>query len=220
VTADGCQVRTDADHEPELFWALHGGGGAFGVVTALELRLVPTPEVYAGVLWWPIEREHEVLHAWAELTRNEPTDDLTTVGRYLRLPPAPHIPEPIRGRSFVVVEVVDLGDPEQADELLIPLRALEPELDTIRRIPAPELTHMNMDPDQPVPATGTRLDPALQAAITEIVTSRNVTCRTSQPRLGLRRPKWRRDISGAISVELIVRPAANSRWKSWRRHSS
>jgi hypothetical protein len=154
VTAEGCRVRANRDHEPALFWALRGGGGAFGIVTALELRLVPASEVYAGVLWWPIDREREVLHAWAELTRNEPPDELTTVGRYLRLPPAPQIPEPIRGRSFVVVEVVHLGDPEQADELLTPLRALEPELDTIATISTRALSRMHMDPEQPVPVTG------------------------------------------------------------------
>lgn len=92
VTADGCLVRTDRDHEPDLFWALRGGGGAFGVVTALELRLVRATEVYAGILWWPIDREREVLHAWAELTHNELPDELTTIARYLRLPPAPPHP--------------------------------------------------------------------------------------------------------------------------------
>jgi FAD/FMN-containing dehydrogenase len=154
VTPDGRLVRADRDHEPELFWALRGGGGDFGIVTALELRLVPATDVYAGILWWPIEREREVLHAWAELTRNEPPDELTTVGRYLRLPPAPHVPEHLRGRSFVVVEVVHLGEPAQADELLAPLRALGPEMDTIRRIPTPALAHMHMDPEQRVPVAG------------------------------------------------------------------
>jgi hypothetical protein len=93
VTADGQLVRADHDHEPDLFWALRGGGGSFGIVTALELLLIPISEVYAGVLWWPIERDEEVLHAWADLTRRELPDELTTVGRYLRLPPLPDIPE-------------------------------------------------------------------------------------------------------------------------------
>jgi FAD binding domain len=63
VTADGRLVRADREHEPELFWALRGGGGSFGIVTALELRLIPVREAYAGILWWPIERDREVLHA-------------------------------------------------------------------------------------------------------------------------------------------------------------
>jgi FAD/FMN-containing dehydrogenase len=154
VTADGRLVRADREHEPDLFWALRGGGGSFGIVTALELRLIPVSEAYAGILWWPIERDQEVLSAWAELTRRGLPDELTTVGRYLRLPPLPDIPEPMRGKSFVVVEVVHLGEPKQADELLAPLRALGPAMDTIQRIPTPALSHMHMDPEHPVPAMG------------------------------------------------------------------
>jgi FAD/FMN-containing dehydrogenase len=153
VTADGRLVRTDGEHEPDLFWALRGGGGSFGIVTALELRLIHISEAYAGILWWPIERDREVLRAWAELTRRELPDELTTVGRYLRPPSLPEIPEPVRGKSFVAVEAIHLGEPEQADELLTPLRALGPMMDTIQRIPTPALSHMHMDPEHPVPAT-------------------------------------------------------------------
>src|SRR5215470_7299069 len=64
VLADGRLVRADAEHETDLFWALRGGGGSFGVVTALEFRLFPHNQAYAGALWYPIERAAEVLHAW------------------------------------------------------------------------------------------------------------------------------------------------------------
>jgi FAD/FMN-containing dehydrogenase len=154
VTADGLLVRADREHEPDLFWALRGGGGSFGIITALELELVRVHEAYAGILWWPIERDREVLHAWAELTRGELPDELTTVGRYLRLPPLPEIPEPVRGKSFVVIEVIHLGERGEADELLAPLRALDPVMDTIQRISTPALSHMHMDPEHPVPGTG------------------------------------------------------------------
>jgi hypothetical protein len=154
VTADGRLVRADCEREPDLFWALRGGGGSFGIVTALEIRLMPVREAYAGILWWPIERDLEVLHAWAELTRQELPDELTTVGRYLRLPPLREIPEPVRGKSFVVVEVIHLGEPERADELLAPLRALGPVMDTVQRMSTPALSHMHMDPEHPVPGTG------------------------------------------------------------------
>ena len=63
--------RADACHEAELFWALRGGGGSFGVVTAIELRLFPVTEVYAGLLWWPADAASDVLQAWRELTRSE-----------------------------------------------------------------------------------------------------------------------------------------------------
>jgi FAD/FMN-containing dehydrogenase len=154
VTADGRLVRADHEHEGDLFWALRGGGGSFGVVTALEFRLFPLTHAYAGVLWYPIERGSEVLHAWAELTRGAPPDELTTVGRFLNLPPIPQIPEPVRGKSFVIVEAYHVGDPAVADALLAPLRALGPVNDTIATVPVPVLSHLHMDPEEPVPGAG------------------------------------------------------------------
>ena len=155
VTADGRLVRADRDNEPDLFWALRGGGGSFGVVTAIELELFPIEHAYAGVLFYPIERGSEVLHAWRELTQSDALpDELTTVARFLRLPPIPDIPEELRGKSFVTVDAYHLGDPGQADELLAPLRALGPINDTIATVPVPALSHLHMDPEQPVPAAG------------------------------------------------------------------
>ncbi|HYK70081.1 MAG TPA: FAD-binding protein [Streptosporangiaceae bacterium] len=154
VTADGQIVRADQDNEPDLFWALRGGGGSFGIVSALELRLFPLSEAYAGVLWYPIERGSEVLHRWSELTRGGTPDELTTVGRFLNLPPLPEIPEPVRGKSFVIVEAYHTGDPDQADEWLGPLRELGPVNDTVATVPVPALSHMHMDPEYPVPAAG------------------------------------------------------------------
>jgi FAD/FMN-containing dehydrogenase len=155
VTADGRMVRADRDNEPDLFWALRGGGGSFGVVTAIELELLPIEHAYAGVLWYPIERGSEVLHAWRELTESDRLpDELTTVGRFLRLPPIPEIPEPVRGKSFVIVEAYHVGGPAQADELLAPLRVLGPVNDTIATVPMPALSHLHMDPEHPVPGFG------------------------------------------------------------------
>ena len=155
VTGDGRFVRADADTEPDLFWALRGGGGSFGVVTAIELRLFPVTEIYAGILWYPIERGRDVLTAWGELTaRADLPDGLTTVGRFLKLPPIPEIPEPVRGKSFVVVEVIHLGDRDEADALLMPLRGLGPAMDTIVTMPVSELSTLHMDPDHPVPGVG------------------------------------------------------------------
>jgi FAD/FMN-containing dehydrogenase len=154
VTADGHLVRADRDTEPDLFWALRGGGGSFGVVTAIELRLFPITDVYAGILWFPIDRSSEVLNVWRELTERELPDELTTVGRYLQLPPLPEIPEAVRGKSFVAVEAIHLDDSARADELLAPLRDLGPVNDTIAKIPVSALSHLHMDPEQPVPGTG------------------------------------------------------------------
>jgi hypothetical protein len=155
ITADGTLVRADREHEPDLFWALRGGGGSFGIVTALEFELFPITHAYAGILWYPIDRGPEVLHTWHQLTTNERLpDELTTIGRFLNLPPIPDIPEPIRGQSFAVVEVYHVGDPAQADELLAPLRALRPVNDTVTTVPMPALHPIHMDPEQPLPYAG------------------------------------------------------------------
>jgi hypothetical protein len=153
VTADGRLLRADREHEPDLFWALRGGG-SFGIVTAIELEVFPITHAYAGILWYPIDRGAEVLHAWRELTQSDLPDELTTVGRFLNLPPIPEIPEPVRGQSFAIIEAYHLGDPAHADELLAPLRRLGPIDDTIAMVEMPALSHIHMDPEEPVPAVG------------------------------------------------------------------
>src|SRR5262249_51822987 len=153
VTADGRLVYTDRDMNPDLFWALRGGGGNFGVVSALELRLYPIAEVHAGVLFFPIERGVEVLNAWREWVEDAP-DEVTSLGRFLQFPPLEQIPEPVRGRSFVVVEAAMLMDDFHASELLEPLRALGPEMDTFATIPIAQLKELHMDPPGPVPGSG------------------------------------------------------------------
>ena len=153
VIPSGRFVRTDADHEPDLFWAVRGGGGSVGVVTALEMRLYPVRELYAGALFFPLQRAAQVLHAWRAWTSTVP-DEVTSQGRILRLPPLPEIPEPLRGRAFALVEAAYLGDAGTGSELLGPLRRLGPELDTFAMIPPPALGQLHMDPDQPVPNQG------------------------------------------------------------------
>jgi FAD/FMN-containing dehydrogenase len=150
VTADGSVVRTDPEHMPELFWALRGGGGSFGIVTALEFELYPIADVYAGMLAFPIERASEVLHAWREWTATVP-DEVTSLGRLMRIPPLPEIPEMLRGRELVVVEATILGDETAAAALVEPLRALGAEIDTFGVLPVAALHRLHMDPDHPVP---------------------------------------------------------------------
>jgi FAD/FMN-containing dehydrogenase len=153
VTPDGNLARADVGREPDLFWAVRGGGGSVGVVTALEMRLYPVRELYAGVLFFPIGRSAEVLHAWRAWTGTVP-DEVTSLGRILRLPSLPEVPEPLRGRAFAVVEAAYLGDADTGVELIQPLRRLGPDLDTFAMIRAPALAQLHMDPDQPVPGQG------------------------------------------------------------------
>ena len=92
VTADGRLVRADRETEPELFWALRGGGGNVGAVTAIELELFPIAEIYAGALFWPIERAAEILKAWRDWIETVP-DACESLGRMLQLPDVPFLPE-------------------------------------------------------------------------------------------------------------------------------
>jgi hypothetical protein len=150
VTPDGSIVRADAGHEPELFWALRGGGGNFGVVTALEFRLYPIETAYAGWLVWDGSRAREVLTRWASWAVDAP-DAVTTSIRVLNVPPIEEMPPPFRGRTIVVVDGAVLGSDEDAAAILAPLRALQPEMDTFERAPAASLVRMHMDPEGPTP---------------------------------------------------------------------
>jgi FAD/FMN-containing dehydrogenase len=153
VTPDGQLVRAEAGQEPDLLWAVRGGGGSVGVLTALEMRLYPVREVYAGDLFFPIARTAEVLSAWQDWTATVP-DEVTSMTHLLRFPPLPQIPEQLRGQTFAVLEAAYLGDAGSGAELIEPLRSLGPERDTFAMIPAPALGQLNMDPDEPVPLQG------------------------------------------------------------------
>ena len=148
VTGEGEFVRTDAQHDPELFWALRGGGGNFGVVTAIEFKLYPLREAYAGMLIWDWSHAERVLTAWAEWTKTAP-DNVTTSFRIMQMPPIPEVPEPIRGRQLVMIDGAVTGDDPEA--VIAPLRALAPEMDTFAMVPASSLTRLHQDPEDPVP---------------------------------------------------------------------
>jgi hypothetical protein len=153
VTAQGRHIRADRERHADVFWALRGGGGSFGVVTAIEFELYPLIEVYAGWLIFPIERSADLLHAYRRWAETAP-DTATSSTSILRLPPLPDIPEPLRGRSLAVVEVVYQGDEASGAELIRPLRELGPEIDTFGMLPASELPRFHQDPEDPVPGIG------------------------------------------------------------------
>jgi FAD/FMN-containing dehydrogenase len=157
VTADGQLRRVDRETEPDLFWAIRGGSGNVGAVTALELALFPVADLLAGALFWPIERATEVLTVWRRWIEAVP-EACASLGRMLQLPHAPFLPDHLRGRAFVLVEAAILatGDaaPDAAEALIQPLRDLGPEFDTVTRMPPSELSVVNMDPEAPLPYSG------------------------------------------------------------------
>jgi FAD/FMN-containing dehydrogenase len=170
VGTDGVPRVVDHDQEPDLLWALRGGGGGFGVVTGFELRLHELPTVSAGTLFFPMQRAGEVLHAWRRWTRTVSKRTMSC-GRLLQFPPLPELPEPLRGQAFAAVEVAHQGDLAELDAIIAPLRELEPGVDTIAEIPTAGLFALHMDPPGPTPAraNGMLLNDVPPAAIDALV---------------------------------------------------
>ncbi|HST42492.1 MAG TPA: FAD-binding oxidoreductase, partial [Conexibacter sp.] len=150
VTADGALVRADQEHEPDLFWALRGAGANVGIVTAIEFELFPAPQIYAGSLFFPFERAAEVMHAWRAWSATAP-DAVTSTAKLLQLPPLEELPEPLRGRSFALVQAAFLGSEADGAALLEPLRALGPLMDTFAMVEPAALGYLAMDPEDPMP---------------------------------------------------------------------
>lgn len=170
VTAEGHHVRADAVHEPDLFWALRGGGGNFGVVTAIEFEVFAVPEVYAGAMFYELGSADEVFQTWSNLLPGLP-EEMTTWVNIIRFPPLPEVPEPVRGRSLAIVMAAYLGTEGEGRELLAPLRELGPVMDTFAMQPPVFLSDLAMDPPDPLPFhtehAMTELLPA--SAIAEVV---------------------------------------------------
>ena len=150
VTADGEFIRATAQNHPDLFWALRGGNGNYGVVTAIEFAVYPVEELYAGAMFFPHERASEVLHTWRELLPTFP-EELMTWANILHFPPLPEVPEALRGGSFAIVMGAFLGEEPEGRELLRRVRELGPVLDTFAMVPPIELAELAMDPPDPLP---------------------------------------------------------------------
>lgn len=156
VLADGTVQVTDAEQVPDLLWALRGGSGAFGLVAEIEIALHPVPELSTGQLFWPIERASEVLRAWRDWCATAP-NSITTSARLMRFPADPMLPEPLRGRAFVVIDGAFLGPQETEDIILQPLRDLEPVMDLFGPSSIEQLTALHMDPPHPMPAASSHV---------------------------------------------------------------
>ncbi|HEY5185479.1 MAG TPA: FAD-binding protein [Actinomycetes bacterium] len=151
VDATGVHRRVTDESDPDLMWALRGGGGDFGVVTAVEIDLHPAPEIYGGKLMFPIEDARPVLRAFAATSRQAP-DELTLWASLMHFPPAPFLPEPIRGKSFATVDAMFLGAVEPAEALLAPIRAAGTVLqDTTSVLSAGQLGGVAQEPTDPTP---------------------------------------------------------------------
>jgi FAD/FMN-containing dehydrogenase len=162
VTADGSAHRADDRNDPELFWALRGGGGGFGVVTAVEVELFPAAKVVTGAAFWPAVHAPRLARIWRRWTEDAPRDVATSL-RILNLPDVPEVPPVLRGGPVLCVDGVILCAAEEdlraarghAEDLLGPLRAAaEPVLDTWQVTAPAKVLETHMDPADPVAIHG------------------------------------------------------------------
>ncbi|MEU6998864.1 FAD-dependent oxidoreductase [Nonomuraea sp. NPDC046570] len=164
ITADGTPARVDASSDPDLWWALRGGGGGHAVVTALELTLAPAPLLYGGRMTWAVDRAPEVMDAFRQITADAP-DDLSLWFTLLRLPPA------AGGHSVVTLDVAYLGSADSGRELLREAEHLGDLIsDTRAPRPVAELGAICAEPTDPRPSLYrgellTELDDATAAAL-------------------------------------------------------
>jgi FAD/FMN-containing dehydrogenase len=148
LTADGAVVTASASENADLFWAVRGGGGNFGIVVEFEFALRPVgPEVLGGVMLWPRDRAHEVIRAYRDLMAGAP-DALCGGLALMAAPPMPGVPAELVGRPAVGVIVLYAGDSERGHEHLRPLRALGPAADAVGPMPYCALQSM-MDGGHP-----------------------------------------------------------------------
>ena len=152
VDPTGELVHVTRATDPDLFWALRGGGGDFGIVVRMELALFEAPEMYGGQLMWPVEDAPAVLRAFRDLALVAPRE-LSVWAFVLHFPPLPDIPQPLRGQSFVTVAATYVGPPRTAEILLWSLRQAAPvAMDSMRPLRPSEIGEVAEEPTDPMPA--------------------------------------------------------------------
>ena len=149
VTADGKVVQASGTQNADLFWALRGGSGNFGIVTSFEYRLFPVgPEILGGAIAWSADDSRAVLEAFRDVSARAPRE-LTCVAVLRIAPPAPWLPKEIHGKPIVAIFVCHTGSPAQGEALLGPLRAVgKPVADIVTRRPYTQMQAL-LDATQP-----------------------------------------------------------------------
>jgi FAD/FMN-containing dehydrogenase len=145
VTTDGKTIRASDDAHPELFWALHGGGGNFGVVTEFEFRLYPLPVVTAALLMWPAEAGPEVVGSYRDFIESAP-DEICGALVYMTGPPEDFVPSQLQGNLMVIVLIVYTGGEDQARKAMAPMLGYGHHGEMVAEMPYAELQCMLDDP--------------------------------------------------------------------------
>jgi hypothetical protein len=150
VTADGELRRVSPEEEPDLFWAVRGGKGNFGIVTEVETGLVSLSTIYGGGLFFPGESAANVMRAWLEWTMFQP-DAMNSSLALTRFPDIPTVPEPLRGEFLVHLQIAYAGSTTEGESLVQPLRAMGPTMDTVDTMPYAKIGDIFLNPTQPAP---------------------------------------------------------------------
>ncbi len=142
VLADGSFVKANASVNSDLFWALRGGGGNFGVVTSFVFKLHPTSIVYAGPMFWELDEAEDVLRWYQDLIKTAP-DELNGFFAYLTVPPFPPFPEHLHAKKMCGVVWCYSGDLEKAEKVFEPIRNFKKAaLDFVGPMPVPVLNSL------------------------------------------------------------------------------
>jgi FAD/FMN-containing dehydrogenase len=169
VTADGRRLRVDADTHPDLFWAIRGGGGNFGVATRFQLRLHPVGAVYGGYLVLPATAD--VIHGFMAAAEAAP-NELSTIANIMPAPPMPFLPAEHHGKLVVLAMLVYAGEAEAGQRAVEPFRALSvPLADLVHPMTYPEIYPPEDTSNHPLGVAHTlfldRVDPAAAQAIVD-----------------------------------------------------
>ena len=138
VLADGSFVTASSDEHPDLFWALRGGGGNFGVVTSFEFRGNPVTNVIGGPMMFALEKAPEVMRAWDRFIDDAP-GDVNGWFAFLTVPPVDPFPAELQAKKVCAIVWCATAPAQRADELLAPFRAMGPVLDAVGEVPFPAL---------------------------------------------------------------------------------
>jgi hypothetical protein len=151
VTADGSIRQVDAESDPELFWAVRGGKGNFGLITSLEIGLVPVTTIYGGAVFFAAASAHDVLHSFRAWAPTLPDPSSTSIA-LLNFPPLPELPEPLRGAYVVMLRFAHNGSDAEGAELLAPmLESGQVLLSGMGAMPYTNVDAIHQDPTDPMP---------------------------------------------------------------------
>jgi FAD/FMN-containing dehydrogenase len=170
VTADGALLRVDAESHPNLFWAIRGGGGNFGVATRLRFGLHDVERVVGGMLLLPATAE--TIHAFLSEADAAP-DALSTIANVMPAPPMPFVPEEHHGALVIMALMCFAGDAESGEKALAPFRAIaEPIADMLQPIPYPQIYPPEEDDYHPTGVVHTMFVDGVDRAATETIVDR------------------------------------------------